>query len=202
MFHISRKYFKEISWNKNLTKQSLNVTRTVLQNIQFTHGYVLEFILFQLTHIYTLINLHYRTYAHVVLTHQASYKHTVRSVRSCGRTEKILSVHRKIAKGGAFVAYNKDNFGLRNKSCPFDFRVVGPLYCGSDSDLRRRGVWIRVGGLWAGLMPGLHALPDRFLWNVLLRFSTWEKYFVCETRSCIFTYASQACECMGWDGWQ
>lgn len=74
----------------------------------------------------------------MVLKHQVSYKHTVRSVRSCGRTEQILSVHRKIAKGGAFVAYNKENFELRNKFCPFDLRVVGPLCRGSDSGLQSK----------------------------------------------------------------
>lgn len=81
----------------------------------------------------------------MVLTHHASYKHTVTSEGSCGRTEQVLSVHRKTAKGCAFVAYNKENFELRNKFCPFDFRVVGPLYRGSDSGLQSRRVQCEAG---------------------------------------------------------
>lgn len=66
-------------------------------------------------------------------------------MRSCGRIEQIPSAHRKIAKGSDFVAYNKEIFELKDKFCPFDFRVVGPLCCGSDSGLQSRRVQCKAG---------------------------------------------------------
>lgn len=172
---------KEISWNKkeNLTKQFLEVTSTVLQNIQFPHGYVLlleDWSLFYSINIYihTLINLHYRAYAHVVLTHQASYKHTVTSVRSCGRTEQILSVHRKITKWHAFVAYNKENFELRDKLSPFDFRVVGPLYCGSESGLQSRRVQYEAGLMGFDGLDSYQALMHCLIVSCEMRYSGFQ----------------------------